>query len=69
MNTQYQYQLQTLSGSSFDNLESVSERVQDSLNGPEVADKISEGWELWQISNLHGPHVNGTILIYRRPAS
>ena len=65
----YEYEVQTESGSSFDNLEALGDRLQQALNGADAASRMAAGWELWQINSFHDQGINGLILVYRRPKS
>ena len=66
----YEYDVQTEGGSSFDNLERLGERLQETLNGEEASSRIGQDWELWQVNTLNDPQsVKGLILIYRRAKS
>jgi len=51
----YEYDVQTEGGSSFDNLERLGERLQETLNGDEAATRTGQGWELWQVNTLNDP--------------
>jgi hypothetical protein len=64
----YEYEVQTEGGSSFDNLERLGDRLQETLNGEDAAARMAEGWELWQFNALNDEKgINGLILVYRRP--
>jgi len=66
----YEYDVQTEGGSSFDNLERLGERLQETLNGDEASSRTGLGWELWQVNTLNDPQgIKGLILIYRRAKS
>jgi len=66
----YEYDVQTEGGSSFDNLERLGERLQETLNGDEAASRTGQGWELWQANTLNDPQgIKGLLLIYRRAKS
>ena len=66
----YEYEVQTVSGSSFDNLERLGERLQEALNGEDAAARMAQGWELSQVNTLNDEHgINGLILVFRRPKS
>lgn len=66
----YEYDVQTEGGSSFDNLERLGERLQETLNGDEASSRTGQGWELWQVNTLNDPQgIKGLILIYRRAKS
>ncbi len=63
----YEYEVQTEGGSSFDNLERLGDRLQESLNGQDAASRLASGWELWQVNTLNDHQgINGLVLIYRR---
>ncbi len=65
----YEYEVQTVGGSSFDNLERLGERLQEALNGAEASSRVGQGWELWQVDALNDPQgINGLVLVYRRAA-
>ncbi len=66
----YEYDVQTEGGSSFDNLERLGERLQETLNGEEASSRTGQGWELWQVNTLNDPQgIKGLILVYRRAKS
>lgn len=63
----YQYKVETLGASSWDNLERLAEQLQELLD--ETAKRNErQGWELWQVNTLNDKQGNnGFILIFRRP--
>ena len=64
----YEYEVQTVGGSSLDNLERMGERLQKALNGEEAASRMDAGWEAWQVNTLNDHQgVNGLVIHYRRP--
>lgn len=66
----YEFDVQTVSGSSFDNLERLGERLQDALGAEDSVSRMQAGWELWQVNSLHDAQgINGLILTYRRAKS
>ncbi|BDI33946.1 hypothetical protein CCAX7_59970 [Capsulimonas corticalis] len=63
----YEYEVQTLGGSAFDNLEAIGDRLQGLLNGDDTASRIAAGWETWQVNTLNDHQgVNGLVVVYRR---
>ena len=63
----YDYQVQTIGGSSFDNLEQVGDNLQQAFVNKDTLSLLAQGWELWQVTVLQASEVNGLILVYRRP--
>ena len=66
----YEYLVQTVSASSWDNLEARGQAPQRTLNIGDVDAYVEMGWELWQVSALNESDPtgnNGFLLIYRRP--
>jgi len=64
----FEYQVTTVGGSAFDNLERFGERLEDALNSADAVNWMEQGWELWQVNALNDSQgINGVVVIYRRP--
>jgi len=70
MTTRYQFKVLSQGASSWSNLESLSEGLEELLNSLAAIDLQNQGFELWQTQVLNDRQGNnGFMLLFRRPLS